>query len=136
MANEIEKENKAKELEAMRARNVEVTKAVTTYVAKGLWSGLKIGTKFMLSSKEERKEEKQWKKELERKVKEEEALAKVRNTSMLKMYESQVELMIKGKEAGANIDKEIFAMREKLLILEGQENKAMIQELLETLNGL
>jgi hypothetical protein len=78
----------------------------------------------------------QWEEQLHREIIREEALAKVRNTSMIEMYKTQVDLMMKYKKEGANIDKDIFAMREKLLLLEGQENKAMVQDLMNTLNGL
>jgi len=78
----------------------------------------------------------QWEEQLHREITREEALARVRNTSMIEMYKTQVDLMMKYKKEGANIDKDIFAMREKLLVLEGQENKAMVQDLMNTLNGL
>ena len=86
--------------------------------------------------KEKARDREQWEEQLHREITREEALARVRNTSMIEMYKTQVDLMMKYKKEGANIDKDIFAMREKLLVLEGQENKAMVQDLMNTLNGL
>jgi len=114
------------------------------FILKALWGGAKFGAKAtsnIVGQKiADNKEQKQWNKaqardkarweeELRRKLVEEEQLSKVRNTSMIEMYKTQVDLMMKYKQEGANIDKDIFAMREKLLVLEGQENKAMVQDL-------
>ena len=52
------------------------------------------------------------------------------------LYRTQIELMIKYKKEGGNIEKEIFSMRKELLSLEREENNAMVQELIETLDRL
>jgi hypothetical protein len=51
-------------------------------------------------------------------------------------YKMQFDLMMKLKEHGANIDKEIFEMEKELLSLENQENTAMIDNLINTVRGL
>jgi hypothetical protein len=85
---------------------------------------------------EQDKEQAEWEKQLNRKIQEEEALLKVRSNAMIEAFKQQMELMTFHKEQGANIDKEIIAMREKLLAMESQENEAMITNMLNTLNGL
>jgi len=121
------------------------------FILRVLWGGAKVGAKTtsniigqkIADSKEQKqwnkaqaRDKARWEEELRRKLIEEEQLSRVRNTSMIEMYKTQVDLMMKYKKEGANIDKDIFAMREKLLVLEGQENKAMVQDLMNTLSGL
>lgn len=128
-----------------------VVLVVGWFGAKLLWGGAKMGasaTSRAVSRKiEEAKEERayakdqardraRWEEELRRELKREEELARVRNTSQIEAYKAQVALMVEFKRQGTDIDKEVFAMREKLLSLEKQENSAMVQELLSTLNAL
>jgi acyl-homoserine lactone acylase PvdQ len=86
--------------------------------------------------KEQARDRAQWEEQLSRELKREQELARVRNTSQIESYKAQVSLMIEFKKQGADIDREVFAMREKLLTLEKQENSAMVQDLLSTLNAL
>ena len=115
--------------------------------SKAVVSTAKFGAGVVLEQIAESKEQKRWEKEqerdrlrweeqLRRKLIEEEQISKVRNKSMIDLYSKQVELLIQYKREGLNIDKEIFDMREKLLVLERQENNAMVQDLLDTLDRL
>lgn len=85
---------------------------------------------------DEEKEELEYKKQFQRRLDEEAALLNVRNKAMLEAFNTQIELLMAHKKQGADIDKEIFAMREKLLVLERQENDAMVQDLLDTLDRI
>jgi flagellar biosynthesis component FlhA len=84
----------------------------------------------------DRREEKTFQTNLRRRVQEERELAAVRNESMLTLYRGQVELIAQHKREGANVEREIYEMRTKLLEHEKQENSAMIQELIGTLDRL
>ena len=124
---------------------------IAWFGVKLLWGGTKWGAKTtknavvrkIENAKEERAYQKEqardrakWEEQLSRELKREQELAKVRNTSQIESYRAQVQLMIEFKKQGADIDREVFAMREKLLTLEKQENSAMVQDLLSTLNAL
>jgi hypothetical protein len=55
---------------------------------------------------------------------------------LMKLYKGQIEMLAQSKKEGLAIDNEIFAMREKLLTLEKQENSAILEELKQTLNSI
>jgi hypothetical protein len=55
---------------------------------------------------------------------------------MLKLYEGQIKMLIDAKKQGLIIESEILEMRGKLLNLEKQENSAMLQELMQTLDSI
>ena len=86
--------------------------------------------------KQQRRKQQEWEQQLQRDLIREEKLASVRNQSQLEVYRAQVQLLIEFKEKGADIDKDILAMREKLMHLEKQENNDMIVSLLDTLNRI
>lgn len=119
------------------------------FLPRILWGGTKVtarATKNAIVSKinaaaeearyqkEQKRREQEWQDNLKRDLQREKELAKVRNETQLESFKSQVELLVEYKAKGADIDKEVFAMREKVLVLERQENNDMIQELLSTLD--
>lgn len=55
---------------------------------------------------------------------------------LAELYKQQIELLITYKRQGADIDKEVFSMREKLMVLERQENSTMISDLMKTLDSI
>jgi hypothetical protein len=59
-----------------------------------------------------------------------------KNKKMLSLYKAQMDMLIQYKKEGLAIESEIFSMREKLLNLEKQENSAMLQELMQTLDSI
>ena len=81
-------------------------------------------------------EQAKWQLELDREIERERRLAEVRNNATLDYMKVLIDLYAKYKEKGLSVEKEIFDMRAKLLELEGQENKAMIQDLVNTLDSL
>ncbi len=84
----------------------------------------------------DRRDEKNFQTNLRRKVQEERELAAVRNESTIQLLCAQVELIAKHKQEGANVEREIYDMRKKLLDYEKQENSAMIAELISTLDSI
>jgi hypothetical protein len=124
---------------------------VAWFGVKLLWGGTKWGARTTKNAvvrkienvkeesryrKDQARSRSEWQEQLDRELIRERELAKVRNTSQIESYKAQVTLMIEFKKQGADIDREVFAMREKLLTLEKQENSAMVQDLLSTLNAL
>jgi hypothetical protein len=81
-------------------------------------------------------QENAWQTELQRIEEREAAKYRGQSKGIAHLYKAQVELMLEYKRQGARIDQEMFAMREKLISLESQENKIMLTELLNTLNEL
>nr|AFN66346.1 hypothetical protein pM02_c5_04 [uncultured bacterium] len=61
---------------------------------------------------------------------------KAKQQATLDFYSAQLALLLKHKEAGAEIDKEIMEMQGKLAILEKEENSDMVQDLIKTLHSL
>lgn len=55
---------------------------------------------------------------------------------MIELFKSQIALLIEHKKNGLDIERETYEMRRKLLELERQENNAMVQDLLKTLDSL
>jgi hypothetical protein len=64
------------------------------------------------------------------------AKARGQAKGLAELYRHQIELLVEYKKRGADIDKEVFDMREKLLVMERQENNFMIQDLLKTLDSI
>jgi hypothetical protein len=84
----------------------------------------------------DRREEKDFQKNLRRKVEEERAMSGVRNEATIQLLREQVALIGEHKREGANVDREIYDMRKKLTDYEKQENSAMIAEIISTLDKL
>lgn len=80
------------------------------------------------------------KEEYEKKLKEiedvEAAKARGKAKGLAELYKTQIDLLIEYKSKGVEIEKDIYSMREKLLSLEREENNAMIQDLMATLDKL
>lgn len=55
---------------------------------------------------------------------------------MIDLFKAQMSLLIEHKKNGLDIERETYEMRRKLLELERQENNAMVQDLLKTLDSL
>jgi flagellar biosynthesis component FlhA len=84
----------------------------------------------------DRRSEKEFQTNLRREVQRERELSAVRNEGMIELLRAQVELIAKHKREGADVEREIIEMRKKLLDYEATENKAMIGELISTLDRL
>jgi hypothetical protein len=67
---------------------------------------------------------------------EEAAKSRGKAKGLSELYKTQIELMIKYKREGVNIENDIYEMRKRLLSLEREENNAMVQDLLGTLDRL
>jgi hypothetical protein len=59
-----------------------------------------------------------------------------KNNGILDLYKAQMQVLLQAKKEGFAIESEIFSMREKLLNLEKQENSAMLQDLIQTLDSI
>ncbi len=81
-------------------------------------------------------EQARWQLELDREIERERRLSEVRHESTIMAMRAQVALYAEYKEKGLSVEKEIFEMREKLLKMEGEENKAMLDEIKTTLDSL
>jgi hypothetical protein len=90
------------------------------------------------SEKEKRilEEQETYRQELQKIEDIEAAKSRGKAKGLAELYEKQIQLMIKYKREGVNIEKEIFSMREKLFSLEREENNAMVQDLIGTLDRL
>jgi flagellar biosynthesis component FlhA len=84
----------------------------------------------------DRRSEKEFQTNLRREVQRERELSAVRNEGMIELLRGQVELIARHKREGADVEREIIEMRKKLLDYEATENKAMIGELISTLDCL
>jgi hypothetical protein len=91
-----------------------------------------------IEQKRIQKEEEQanWQLQLDREIERERRLAEVRHDSTLMAMKAQVNIYAEYKEKGLSVEKEIFDMRKTLIDLEGQENKAMLDEVNRALNDL
>ncbi len=85
---------------------------------------------------EERKKAKEYEEELKRIEDIEAAKARGKAKGLAELYKTQIDLLIEYKSRGIEIEKEVYSMREKLLSLEREENNAMIQDLMATLDKL
>lgn len=85
---------------------------------------------------EERKKAKEYQEELKRIEDIEAAKARGKAKGLAELYKTQIDLLIEYKSRGIEIEKEVYSMREKLLSLEREENNAMIQDLMATLDKL
>jgi hypothetical protein len=84
----------------------------------------------------EEAEQAEWQKQLDREIERERRLAEVRHESTLMAMQAQIKLYGEYKEKGLDIEKQIFDMRKNLIELEGQENKAMLDEVRQALDDL
>jgi membrane protein implicated in regulation of membrane protease activity len=85
---------------------------------------------------EKQQEQEEWQKQLDREIERERRLAEVRHESTLMAMQAQIKLYGEYKEKGLDIEKQIFDMRKNLIELEGQENKAMLDEVRQALDEL
>jgi type III secretory pathway component EscV len=85
---------------------------------------------------EKQQEQEEWQKQLDREIERERRLAEVRHESTLMAMQAQIKLYGEYKEKGLDIEKQIFDMRKNLIELEGQENKAMLDEVRQALDDL
>jgi hypothetical protein len=95
-------------------------------------SGRQLAVNKYRDNQAEKREEKEYQKQLRRELERERLKAEMQ----LEIYRKQVDLMVEYKKRGADITKELFDMRKHLLELESAENKNMVQEILNTLDGL
>jgi flagellar biosynthesis component FlhA len=98
--------------------------------------GARTTKRAVSNSLAERRDEKDFQKNLRRKVEEERAMSAVRNEATIQLLREQVALIAAHKREGANVEREIYDMRVKLLEFERQENNAMIGDLIKTLDGI
>lgn len=98
--------------------------------------GARTTTSAVSTALADRREEKNFQTNLRREVQRERELSNVRNEGTIQLLRAQVELIAKHKQEGANVEREIYDMRKKLLEYEREENKAMIGELMSTLDSI
>jgi flagellar biosynthesis component FlhA len=103
---------------------------------KFLGWGTRTASSAVSTALSDRRSEKHFQTNLRREVQRERELSAVRNEGMIALLCAQVELIAKHKREGADVEREVIEMRKKLLDYEATENKAMIGELISTLDRL
>jgi hypothetical protein len=74
----------------------------------------------------EKRDDKEWRKNLARRAEEERVLGFVRNESMIQLMREQADNLIKQQQAGMHVERELMAMREKMLSFENAEFEDLI----------
>jgi hypothetical protein len=78
------------------------------------------------TSLSEKRNEKEWRKNLARRAEEERVLGFARNESMIQLMREQADNLIKQQNAGMHVERELMAMREKMLSFENAEFEDLI----------
>jgi hypothetical protein len=78
------------------------------------------------TSLSEKRDEKEWRKNLARRAEEERVLGFARNESMIQLMREQADNLIKQQNAGMHVERELMAMREKMLSFENAEFEDLI----------
>jgi hypothetical protein len=74
----------------------------------------------------EKRDDKEWRKNLARRAEEERVLGFARNESMIQLMREQADNLIKQQNAGMHVERELMAMREKMLSFENAEFEDLI----------
>jgi hypothetical protein len=74
----------------------------------------------------EKRDEKQWRKDLNRRAEEERVLGLARNEPSIQLMREQADNLIKQQQAGMHVERELMAMREKMLSFENAEFEDLI----------
>ena len=82
--------------------------------------------KTVSNSIAEKREEKEWRKNLNRRAEEERVLGSARNQAVIELMREQAENLIRQQNAGLHVEKELMAMREKMLAYENTEFEDLI----------
>lgn len=82
--------------------------------------------KAVSQSLAEKRDEKEWRKNLYRKAEEERVLGSARNEAVIELMREQAENLIRQQNAGLHVEKELMAMREKMLAYENTEFEDLI----------
>ena len=77
--------------------------------------------KTVTNSIAEKRDEKEWRKNLNRRAEEERVLGSARNQPIIELMREQAENLIRQQQAGLHVEKELMAMREKMIALENSE---------------
>jgi hypothetical protein len=92
-----------------------------------------IGTKHLIKEEKQKaavqEEEQRWRKNLERKAEEERVLGQARNEPVIKLMQEQANNLIRQQEAGMHVERELMAMREKMVALENSEFSSIIDKI-------
>ena len=122
-------------------------KTATVIAGKGVviasWWSIKKSYEAIVRIFERRRSKLDWEESLRRRKIEADISAEIDNKKemlkyegVLKLYEKQLAILVDAKKQGLKIESEIFEMRQKLLSLEKEENSAMLQELMQTLDSI
>jgi hypothetical protein len=82
--------------------------------------------KAVSQSLAEKRDEKEWRKNLYRRAEEERVLGSARNEAVIQLMREQAENLIRQQNAGLHVEKELMAMREKMLTYENTEFEDLI----------
>ena len=121
-------------LRIRKARDNALANLLRVYEESERIKSLEEQEKLKLKRMQEDQEE--WQKQLDREIERERRLAEVRHESTIKAMQAQIKLYGEYKEKGLDIEKQVFEMRKNLIELEGQENKAMLDEVRQALDDL
>lgn len=103
---------------------------------KGIVAGAGLAASKVREHQAEKREEREHQKQLRRELERIETIEKARASQQLDMYRKQIEILAEYKKKEGDITAELLAMRRKLLEFESQENAAMVQNLLRTLDSI
>lgn len=110
------------------------------YVLVGAKKGVVAGTQLAVGkykeNQAEKREEREYQKQLRREMERIETIEKARATQQLDLYKKQIDILAEYKKKEGDITAELLAMRQKLLALESQETAAMVQNLIQTLDAI
>jgi hypothetical protein len=122
-------------------------KTATVMAGKGViiasWWSLKKSYEAIARIFERRRNKLDWEENLRRKKIEADIQSEIdskkevlKSEGLLKLYEKQLAILVDAKKQGLAIEADLFDMRKKLLALEKEENSAMLQELMQTLEAI
>jgi len=77
----------------------------------------------------EKRDEKQWRKDLARRAEEERILGSARNESTIQLMREQADNLIRQQKAGMHVERELMAMREKMMNSENSEFEDLINKI-------
>lgn len=103
---------------------------------KGIAAGTRLAVDKVKERQAEKREEREYQKQLRREMERIETVEKARASQQLELYRKQIDILAEYKKKEGDITAELLAMRQKLLVLESQENAAMVQNLIQTLDAI
>lgn len=103
---------------------------------KGVVAGTQLAVNKVKEKQAEKREEREYQKQLRRELERIETIEKARANQQLDLYRKQIDILAEYKKKEGDITAELLMMRQKLLAMESEENAAMVQNLIQTLDSI